>query len=228
MIEINLLPKEFRRKGLQFSFGKTGLYAVAGAAGVVVMLLAVTFLQIRQLSQLDENIQRVRQRAAMLQKDIALVDGLQDVKGKINSRMSAVEKLDRSRSVWVRILEDVNRNVPEFVWLVRLDEGAVSSSTDTTAAAASQPDVRRAEIEGYSFTLNALAAFMINMMRSDYFDDVELVSTSESTFEDHTAYNFVVTCNTHFLSDEEARQRIAQAQAGDKAQSSTASHKRLN
>ena len=104
MIEINLLPKNYAKKSIDFSLGKTGVYVIAAAAGIVLMLIAVSFYQKYQLSNLDTNIQKARQRAAMLEKDIKLVDALTDVKDKITERMQAVERLDSHRSAWVRIL----------------------------------------------------------------------------------------------------------------------------
>ena len=122
MIEINLLPKDYRKGSGAFSLGKTGLYAMAIAAGVVVILVAITFYQMHQLSTLKANIERANQRAAMLRSDIKVVDALMDVKSKIHRRIEAVEKLDRYRSTWVRILEDVAKNVPEFVWISKFEE----------------------------------------------------------------------------------------------------------
>jgi Tfp pilus assembly protein PilN len=243
MIEINLLPKDYLKGQRNFSFGKTGLYVVTGAIGVVVMLIVVTFYQMRQVSTLENNIQRANERAAMLQKDIKLVDGLLDVKTKINQRMAAVEKLDRHRTVWVRLLQDVASNVPDFVWLAELREvqpkvnpnqpannpnahggapnqpsGPTTGQPNGTTATAAVPQADSltsfspAEIEGYAFTLNALAAFMINLMRSDYFDNVELVSSKETKFNgDDKAYNFVVSCNVHYLTEEQLRAMVAQA-----------------
>jgi type IV pilus assembly protein PilN len=219
MIRINLLPKEFRKKPVSVSFGKTGLYAVAVVAGVVVMLVGVTFYQIHQINKLESNIKKARQRAAMLERDIQMVDALFDVKNKISNRMLAVEQLDSHRSTWVKILQDIARNVPEFIWLGRVKEEARKDTVVQSADSEDQPSqpapgpapwVRRAEVEGYSFTLNALASFMINMMRSDYFDEVELVSTDEVILQDQKAYNFVLACNLHYLSDAELRDLIAQ------------------
>ena len=129
MIEINLLPKDYQRKSFSLSLGKTGIYSLVAAAGVVVMLIGVTFYQMGQLSTLDDNIRKAQQRAAMLQKDIAIVDALIDVKSKINRRITAVDKLDGHRSSWVRVLEDLTRNVPEFVWLVKLEESSGQQET---------------------------------------------------------------------------------------------------
>ena len=62
-------------------------------------------------------------------------------------------------------------------------------------------------------------------MRSDYFDEVELVSSKEVELEQKKAYNFVVSCNVHYLSDEELRNKIASA---DDKQKASTSHKSLN
>ncbi len=237
MIEINLLPKEYLKKSVHISLGKTGLYAVAVAAGVILMLIVVTFYQMHQVKNLEHNIGKARQRAAMLEKDIKLVDALIDVKTKITSRMEAVERLDSHRSTWVRILEDMGANVPEFVWLGRFSEEVIEDTTtqsgekqqaEAQPPPASVPTVRKAEVEGYAFTLNALASFMIKMMRSDYFDEVELVSSDEVKFQDQKAYNFILACNLHYLSDEHLRGLIAQAGNKGGSQKGQTSHNSLN
>ena len=240
MIEINLLPREYLKKSISVSFGKTGLYAVAAVAGITLMLIGVTLYQMHQLSELEDNIAKARQRAAMLEKDIKLVDALTDVKAKITSRMAAVERLDSHRSAWVRILEDVARNVPEFVWLGRFTEEALKDSaaqpsqegneqeTEQQPAVAAAPTMRSAEVEGYTFTLNALASFMIKMMRSNYFDNVELISSDEVKFQDQKAYNFVLACNLHYLSEEHLRDLIAQADDKGGSPKGQTSHRSLN
>ena len=246
MIEINLLPKEYRKKPFSFSLGKSGYYALAGGTAAIVALLMITFLQMQQIKQLDDNMDRARRRAEMLRRDIQLVDALTDVKGKITARVEAVEKLDRNRSVWVRVLEEIAADVPDFVWVTRFtdqgpsalvadsrkarktDKGAAAQAQDTTAAATKQadPNVRRVEVEGYAFTLNAIAAFMINVMRSDYFDNVEMMYTSETKFDEYSAYNFALSGDLHLLSDEEARRLIAQTSGA--VQESQTSHESLN
>ena len=242
MIEINLLPKDYL-KGSKISLGKTGVYAIAGAVGLVLMLVGITFYQMYQLNSLEENIVKAQQRASILQKDIKVVDALIDLKGKITKRMTAVETLDRHRTVWVRILEDLARNVPEFVWLGNFRENVDAPPAEPTkqgnnnkeqpqvASNSSNegPIVRKIEMDGYAFTLNALAAFMIKMMRSDYFDEVELLSTTETKFgEEEKAFNFVLSCNLHYLSDEDLQQLIAQTGNEIQSQSSKTSHKTLN
>ena len=240
MIEINLLPKGYAKRSIDFSFGKTSVYIIAGAAGIILMLIGITLYQLDQLSDLDNNIERARNRANMLQKDIEIVDALEQVKVKISNRMAAVERLDSHRSVWVRILENIANNVPDFIWLARFheleippppdnnnDKGTTATS-ETAKSGSVKPPVRKAEIEGYAFTLNAMAAFMINMMRSDYFDEVELLSTTESTFDEHKAYSFILSCNLHYLSDEEVRGLIGKNAGSKGSLASVTDHKSTN
>ncbi len=210
MIEINLLPKKYKKRSGGLSIGKHGMYAVVAAAGIILMLGAVSLYQRHQISELKGQMEIARARAIQLQKDIQLVDALTEIKTKITARMDAVERLDRHRSAWVHILGDVSRNVPDFVWLSKFSEIAeppIQASVNDSAAAQvsiqSIPTVKRTKLEGFTFTLNALASFMIKMMRSDYFDEVDLEKTEEVIFGKQKAYNFQMSCNVHFLSDEE-------------------------
>ncbi len=218
MIEINLLPKHLAKRSGSLSLAKNGIYAVIAVVGVLLMFASVSFWQIYKIDELTGQMEIARARTLQLQKDIQLVDALTDIKSKLTDRLNAVEKLDRHRSVWVRILGDVSKNVPDFVWLSRFEEKkavvVTKSPNDTTQAPkvnTNSPIVKPTEIEGFTFTLNSLAAFMIKMMRSDYFDEVDLALTEEQDFENHTVYNFKINCNVHYLSDEELEKRMAMA-----------------
>jgi Tfp pilus assembly protein PilN len=213
MIEINLIPKQYARRSGAFALGKNGIYAVIGVVGILVMLASVTIWQLYRMDELRGQMEIAHARTIQLQKDIQLVDALIDIKAKLTDRLNAVERLDRHRSVWVRILGDVSRNVPDFVWLSRFEEvpetNTVSSDTTQVKSTPKGPIVRPAQIEGFTFTLNALAAFMIKMMRSNYFDEVDLALTEEQDFGKHTVYNFKINCNVHYLSDEELERIMA-------------------
>lgn len=246
MIEINLLPKNYQKKSFDFSLGKTGVYFLAAAAGIILLLITVSVWQNYQMAKIDDDIVKAKQRAQMLQKDIQMVDALTDVKHKVQKRMAAVESLDSHRSSWVRILEQISVNVPEFVWLAKFEEvqptaadaknkkadpkkkNAKAEEKATPKQDTSVPTVREARLEGYAFTLNALASFMIKMMRSDYFDSVELQSTEQRELQDKKSYNFVLTCNVHYLSDEDLRNMIASINSEQNNGNSNTSHKSLN
>jgi len=215
-IGINLLPKQFKKRSGGFNLGKTGLYVALGAFGVFLLLGAVTVYQIIKIDQLEGQMDIARVRTMQLQKDIQLVDALMDIKAKITDRLEAVERLDRHRSTWVKVLEDLSSNVPDFVWLAKfkeVEQVTPPTSNDSTVAARPEPTlaiIRPAEIEGFTFTLNALASFMIKMMRSDYFDEVDLEHTEEIALGKQKAYNFKLSFKVHYLSDEELENLTAE------------------
>jgi len=219
MIKINLLPKQYQKRSGGLALGKQGKYAVAAVVGVILLLGTITSYQTYQMGELEEQMKIARMRTEQLRKDIQLVDALTDIKHKITNRLSAVERLDRHRSAWVKILEETARNVPEFVWLSSFTEanGNVYDPNDTTTQIQSIPSVRPVEIEGFTFTLNALATFMIKMMRSNYFDEVDMANVEEISFGEQKAYNFKLDCNVHYLSDEELEKILAQALASSNA-----------
>lgn len=213
MIKINLLPKEFRRKSGRLAIGKTGYYAIGATAGVILMIVAVTFYQMFQLKKLDENMEFARFRTQQLQKDIAVVDALIDVKQKIMQRMEAIETLDQHRSVWVRILEDFSRQVPDFMWVSAFKEGqvvvpVVTDSTIPQPAPSVLPSSKPVTIEGFAFTLNSLANFMIKLMRSNYFSEVEMAAVDEVLFQEQKAYSYKLTADVHYLSDDELKELL--------------------
>jgi len=212
MIQINLLPKEFRRKTGRLTIGKSGYYAVGGAAGVIIMIVVVTVYQMFQLTELNDKMEIARFRTQQLEKDIAVVDALIEVKDKIMQRMEAVDRLDQHRTVWVRILEDLSDRLPDFMWLASFKEAEppAATTTDTTAgqtaAVAMASNTRPITVEGFAFTLNSLANFMINMMRSNFFSEVEMASVQEVMFQEQKVYSYKVSATLHYLSDEELKQ----------------------
>lgn len=224
MIEINLLPKQYKKRSGGFAIGKHGIYAVAAGIGVLLMIGAITLYQMHQISELKGQMEIARARTSQLQKDIQLVDALNDIKTKITDRMTAVEKLDRHRSAWVKLLENLSGNVPDFIWLAKFEEVAPTAApakstakskneTDTNtvvAAGTGLPPTRDVRIEGFSFTLNALASFMIKLMRSDYFDNVDLRNTEQVELGKQKVYNFELGCTVHFLSAEELEKLAAE------------------
>ncbi|MCK5126587.1 MAG: PilN domain-containing protein [candidate division Zixibacteria bacterium] len=212
MIQINLLPKEFRKNSGKLSLGKTGYYIAGGVVGIILMIVTISFFQMHQISELEKKMEIARFRTQQLQKDIAVVDALIDVKEKLVKRMEAVDRLDKHRTVWVRILADFSRRIPEFMWLSLFEEiGTQASVADSTAPQVSSLAMTKpVSIEGYSFTLNSLANFMIQLMRSNYFTDIEMATVEEIMIQEQKAYNYKVTATLHYLSDEELKKLLEQ------------------
>ncbi len=213
MIEVNLLPKEYRKRASTFRFDKRVIYSAIGAGAIVLLLVVVTFHQKYQLSSLDQNIAKASAEKLSLQEDIKLIDGLTELKEKIILRMEAIEKLDRYRSTWVNVLQDLNVRVPDFLWLTKVAEsekvggvkpvprnvpGQEAVDTTQTEEFVMFDKPVPTEIEGYAFTLNSVASFLVGLMKSDYFENINLAFAKEEEVMGISAYKFKFMCDLVF------------------------------
>jgi Tfp pilus assembly protein PilN len=197
MIEINLLPKELRRKGKKFAFNKNLIYVGMAAGVLIVLFVAISILQTFKLKALDQKIADAKKRTEALKKNIELVDALADLKDKLLQRMSAIENLDKNRATWVYVLEDLSGRVPEHLWLSLLKEEEPASESQagtgadtTTKKTLLFPPTKKVTLEGYTYSINSLALFLIELMRSDYFKNMDLRFIKKSEMEKQKIFSF--------------------------------------
>lgn len=197
MIEINLLPKELRRRKKVFALTKNTLYFLFGCAGVFVILIFLTILQQGKLKSLEHKISEAKKRKSQLKETIQLVDALGEIKKKILDRMSAIESLDKNRSTWIEIMEDLSLRVPENVWLSSFKETSPPPSSskppqdDTLKQKPSfSPPNSKVTIEGYAFSINNLATFLTRLLKSNYFRNPELAFVKAVEVEKQKVFIF--------------------------------------
>jgi Tfp pilus assembly protein PilN len=207
-IEINLLPRELRKKAKIVSIDKSITYIAGLVAILVILFVAVSVFQNIKLRALDVKIAEAQKKTDELKPNIELVDALTQVKDKIMQRMSAIEALDRSRSVWVRVLEDLSKRVPEYVWLSQLkEEESASPKADSLkpkAPAPTESQVRRVTLEGYSYSLNSLASFMIQLMQSRYFANMDLQYVKRAEIKELKTFSFQLVGDLNYLPEVES------------------------
>lgn len=222
MIEINLLPKELRKKRKTFDLGKSTLYFLSGGVALIIFMILITTFQSLRLKGLDNNIMEAKRKKEQLRESIQMVDAISEVKTKILRRMSAIENLDKNRSTWIEVLQDLSERVPEFVWLSSFKEAPRTSPKvvqnpssgsnapqDTLKKATAEPAfISQVTIDGYSFSINNLAIFMINLMRSNYFKNIELNFVKAEALEDKKIFSFQLSGNLLYSSEADKEAKI--------------------
>jgi Tfp pilus assembly protein PilN len=208
-IEINLLPRELRKKNQVITIDKSITYLAGVVVVLVLLFVTISVLQNIKLRSLDGKIEEAQKRTDQLKANIELVDALSQVKDKILQRMSAIETLDRSRSVWVRAMEDLSKRVPEYLWLSLLKEEDTeivpkTDSVKISQAALPESPVRKVIIEGYSYSLNSLASFMIQLMKSQYFKNMDLQYVKRADVKEIKTYNFQLVGDLYYLPEVES------------------------
>jgi hypothetical protein len=98
------------------------------------------------------------------------------------------------------------------MWVSAFKEGKVAAPVVTDSTIPSNPSIlpnfKPVTVEGFAFTLNSLANFMIKLMRSNYFSDVEMAAVDEVLFQEQKAYSYKLSANVHYLSDDELKELL--------------------
>ena len=211
MIEINLLPKELRRGGRPiFVVDKALSYMIIGTVGLVCIMILIAAYQNIMKKNLDKNIQRSQAEIARLQEEIKEVDRLNELIDRINQRRNAIQDLDRNRSAWVEIMQDLASRIPEYLWLSAFREEVSFSPADTARSAISVISGRsKMTIDGYAYSINSLARFIIELGRSDYFKNIELKFVKQSALGERKAFSFQLSGELLYLSQMDKEAKVA-------------------
>jgi Tfp pilus assembly protein PilN len=205
MIEINLLPKDLQRKGISLKLDKNIVLVLSSCVALIGVMALYSFIfQAGKYATLETQLQISKAESAKYAPEITKIDEISKKKEQILARMSSIQVLDKNREYWVALMEDLSSRVPEYVWLSDVKQ-AIASSPAPNAAAGVQaanpgaPPVQvaasKSTIEGYSFSLNALATFLIRLKKSEMIDNVEIASIKLQEVEKANAYNFKLTCD---------------------------------
>lgn len=158
MIRINLLPvREARRKANLRQQG--ALLAAAALAGVAVS----AGLQLNISASISAERTRVaaaEKELDQLEKTLKEVERFRKEKEEIERKLAVIDRLERSRTGPVRILDEVATRMPERMWLtdLKLSGGELS-------------------LAGYGIDNETIAAFLTSLEASDYISNVQLEKT---------------------------------------------------
>jgi len=195
MIEINLLPKELQWKRFSFALDKKLVGLLAVGIVIVLGLAGYSFiLQVGKISSLQKNIANYKAETEQFAPEIAKIDDINVKKGQLMARMTAIELLDRNREYWVGLMQDIIGRVPEYLWLTSIQEASAAAAGKTQPAGAPAGSVK-STIEGFSFSLNALATFIVRLKKSEIMSNIEITSIALQETEETKAYLFRLTCD---------------------------------
>ncbi len=164
MIRINLLPvREARRKA-----DLRQQLVLIGAAAVGSLVLAAGFHQIVRsgVGSANRRVAALNTQLAQFKPQQEQVEGFKTKKSEIEQKLEVIQRLERSRSGPVHILDELASRTPERVWLTSL------SATGG-----------KIELEGMSLDNELVALFLTSLNDSAYFAHVELKETELKTID---------------------------------------------
>ncbi|MBI3447822.1 MAG: PilN domain-containing protein [Acidobacteria bacterium] len=112
-----------------------------------------------QIDDLDRKLEDDHVAMKKVEEDRRVADELEKKKQRVEHQIDLITKLKNEQQVPVRLLDEISRNLPDFLWLTAMNEngGALTFS-------------------GKATTPTAYANFYNNLDASPYFSDVGRIS----------------------------------------------------
>lgn len=178
MIRINLLPPEQRVKRKRIALPKVGNVAFVAVVGsIVALLIIISLVQGARAVNLKGKIAAARVQADKLRPQIEQIERLTAEREELDTHMKVITELEKNRSFEVMLLDELNKRVPEHLWLTsyaRSDSGTVA-------------------VEGVTFSNLIVADFMTRLERSVLFSNVDLTIAERGKIDEMDVVKFSLT-----------------------------------
>jgi len=187
MIRINLLPQEARRASSSgVKFEKMKVIPLTVLAISLIGCTSMMMIQGAKLSALERDVAQARAESEQYKKTIALINDMVQKEQELNRRLALVEQLDRNRFRTVKVMDEMARRVPRYMWFTALKNVS--------------PE--RVAIDGYAFSNLVVSDLMTNLDESDLFSATELTVAERKIVEGQNAVGFTVTSTVTDVPDE--------------------------
>jgi len=170
MIRVNLLAPERptgkkKARAVSVAPGAVQVYLFLAlfVGGALVVCAALWWYQSTKIKKLDTDIAAAEQRQRELQAIKVQVDALEAKRKTFQQKVDLIERLKAEQSAPVHMLDEISKNLPDFVWLTSMDQTG--------------PIVK---LGGQSSGLTSVADFISALQRSGWFPLVDLVSSAEA------------------------------------------------
>jgi type IV pilus assembly protein PilN len=171
MIRVNLLAPERptktkkARTPVSVAPGAVQVYLFLAlfAGGALVLCAALWWYESTKIKKLDADIATAEQRQRELQAIKVQVDALEAKRKMFQQKVDLIERLKAAQAEPVHLLDEISKNLPDFVWLTSLDQAG--------------PIIK---LSGQSSGYTSVADFISALQRCGWFPLVDLVSSQES------------------------------------------------
>lgn len=184
MIRVNLLPREEKAQRkpvtVDFKIGEMVLPVVVLAAAALVITGSMLSQRTRQAS-LEKSIQQVDAESRALAPQIARVNQLAQERAELDLRMGIITKLEKGRTLSVKLMDELARCVPDHLWLTGVTQDASN----------------HLQLEGVTYSNLVVSDFMSRLERSNLFSNVELSVAERGLVTEKNVVKWQLSCTVN-------------------------------
>lgn len=177
MIRINLLPREDAPTQRSLKLPELSSFAPLVLVVIAVGVMATLGLyQSQKITNIEEFIAASEAESRRLAPEIAKIKRLDQQRASLNQRLEVISALDRDRYFRVHLMDELNRALPEHLWLTRWEDLGGDSYA----------------LEGVTFSNFLISDLMQNLDRSPFFTSVNLQVAEKGKIEDVNVVKFKI------------------------------------
>jgi len=176
MIRINLLPVAEQTESRVRMPSLPGMAPLAVAGALLAGVVLVATLQSVKLRSLHSQITSLETEARQLAPLIQRIDQITLQRELALRRLTVIEKLDQERLVRVRLVDELARRMPEYVWFSGFSEQKGSIA-----------------LSGVAFSNLTVADLIRSLERSVLFEQVDLVVSQRGEIDGRSVVNFTLS-----------------------------------
>lgn len=178
MINVNLLPPELKEEIAQ---AKKNAKSLSFLKKLFLVLVVIGFLIGLTFAFLNFQTKSVITQLTKEEKEIDKFGSLADNAKKISERLSTIKSIDQNTNKWSSVVEEIQKTVPEGVYLTQIKMDAAPKSRNQLAGSASSK--------------KEVASFREAMEKSNKFEfvDIESSTTTLNQVTKKEAENFTIT-----------------------------------
>jgi type IV pilus assembly protein PilN len=179
MIRINLLPREERVKAPRIVLPKIGgsLLPMGVLGGAVALIALTAVLERAKVAALKSDVAEIQEEVRAIQPQVDRVKRLTSERQDLERRLDIIRQLDQGRFVSVRIMDNLSREVPKYLWLTEVKEDESGVIT----------------VKGMTFSNLIVADLMMTMEKNPMFANVDLIQTNKGKISERDVTEFSIT-----------------------------------
>jgi type IV pilus assembly protein PilN len=179
MIRINLLPREERVSAPRITLPKIGgsILPMGVLVGALVLTGLTAVLERAKVAALKSDVAEIQEEVRAIQPQVDRVKRLTTQRQELERRLDVIRQLDQGRFVSVRIMDNLSREIPKYLWLTEMK----------------QDDSGTLTVKGRTFSNLIVADFMLAMEKNPMFAKVDLIQTNKGKISDRDVTEFAIT-----------------------------------